>query len=148
MPHTATLGELDKLERQLQTEQTQLDSKAAQLMEAREKINEIRALLAEIQPTKRAAKPRATTVPSAAEIRSVVRSVLIKRKTVPGAELMSLVHEHFGISRTKNVNDSPVAARVYQVVASLKSRGYIRRLGKNKRTLAATARGRNTKSWG
>ena len=148
MPNTATLGELDNLERQLQTEQTQLDSKAAQLMQAREKINEIRALLAEIQPTKRAAKSRAAAVPSAAEIRSVVRSVLTKRKTVFGTEMMALIHDHFGISPTKNVNDSPVAARVYQVLASLKSRGYILRLGKNKRTLAATARGKQTKSWG
>tara|TARA_Y100000592_G_scaffold97941_1_gene169779 strand:- start:25 stop:459 length:435 start_codon:yes stop_codon:yes gene_type:complete len=144
MPDTATLGELDNLERELQDEQRKLDSKAARLIQAREMIQQISKLLEEINEP----KERANTLPSAAEIRSVARAVLTKKKYVEGSEFMVLLHQEFGIPVPNNITDSPIASRVYQVLNSLKNRGYLRRLGKNKRRLAATARGKQTKSWG
>jgi hypothetical protein len=147
----ASLEVLDQIGRQLTHEQSQLDSKAAQLMDAQQKLNEIKALLTTLNDVKGSPKRKtksSTNIPSASELRMFVRKVLTKRKTVPGGELMVLVHENFNITQTRNVNDSPISARTYQALKGLQTKGYVRRLGKNKRTLSATSRGLKTKSWG
>ena len=149
----ASLETLDQIERDLTEQHSALAIESA---DVETKLNEIKAIKDDLErriaalgsKRSRTEAVRAGKKPSAAELRMFVRRVLAKRKNVHNSELMAKVHTHFGHSMPKNVSESPLAASTYQAIASLQKKGYVKRLGKNKRSLSATSRGLNTKSWG